>query len=405
MDGCINRWHGLLSVCRAVEEGQVGSTIASGDLPGSQTDRAGPERPGRKAVQPSRPAAKGNLFLSPYSIQTALGTAYAGAQGQTAAEMAKTLHFSGQDANARVGRLQQFLSTELKKGNTLDIANGIWVASRLKLLGAFTNTLTADYGGNFHQVGTFTDVVRNQINGWVGQKTRNRIKDLIPQGGLNDATRLVLANAVYFKGSWEEKFDPAKTSEMDFHAAGGKAVKVRMMTQHKKFGYSQDDQVQVLEMPYAGDELSMVVVLPKAQNGLETLKATPENLKRWGQNGGLHPEVTVWLPRFKLSWKSEMSALLAKMGMPTAFMDAADFSGIDGKKDLYISRVFHKAWVEVDEQGTEAAAATGVAIATRAAMEPAVFKADHPFLFLIRDQRSGAILFIGRVADPSQAAD
>jgi serine protease inhibitor len=349
---------------------------------------------------------KGNLFFSPYSIQTALGMAYAGARDQTATEMASTLHFvAGQETPARLSELQQLLNGELKGGNTLDTANGLWVASRLKLLDGFNTIMQSDYSGASHTVEAFNETVRGQINGWVEQKTRNKIKDLIPPGGVNEMTRLVLANAIYFKGSWLNKFEPARTHEMDFHAAGGKTIKVQMMAQNKKFAFSQDNSVQVLEMPYEGDELAMVVVLPRAQNGIENLQVTPDAVRRWCESRGARPEVNVSLPKFKIAWKSEMSGLLSKMGMPTAFTDAADFSGIDGQKDLYISKVFHKAWVEVDEKGTEAAAATGVGISTMAVMQPAVFNADHPFLFLIRDKRSGAILFMGRVTEPTQASE
>jgi serpin B len=349
---------------------------------------------------------KGNLFFSPYSIQTALGMAYAGARGQTATEMASTLHFvAGQDAHARLSELQQVLNGELKGSNTLDTANGLWVASKLKLLDSFSKIMQTDYNGAAHTVDAFNETVRGQINGWVEQKTRNKIKDLIPPGGVNAMTRLVLANAIYFKGSWLNKFEAPRTREVDFHAAGGKTVKAQMMSQNKKFAFSQDNSVQVLELPYEGDELAMVVVLPRAQNGMENLQVTSDAVRRWCESRGARPEVNVSLPKFKIAWKSEMSGLLSKMGMPTAFTDAADLSGIDGQRDLYISKVFHKTWVEVDEKGTEAAAATGVGISTMAVMQPAVFNADHPFLFLIRDKRSGAILFMGRVSDPTQVGD
>jgi serine protease inhibitor len=349
---------------------------------------------------------KGNLFFSPYSIQTALGMAYAGARGQTATEMAQTLHFSPtEDTHARLSDLQKLLNGGLKGGNTLDTANGLWVATQLKLVNSFATTMETCYNGALHSVETFNESVRNQINGWVAQKTREKIKDLIPQGGVNEMTRLVLANAIYFKGTWTHKFDSAQTRNMDFQTSNGKTVKAPMMFQKQEFSFSQDESVQVLEMPYQGDELAMVIVLPKARNGLESLKVTPEALKRWCGSAGGHPEVSVWLPKFKMAWKSEMKDTLSKMGMPTVFTDGADLSGIDGRRDLYISKVFHKAWVEVDEKGTEAAAATGVAIATLAFIEPVEFKADHPFLFLIHDKRSGAILFMGRLTDPTQTGE
>ena len=237
------------------------------------------------------------------------------------------------------------------------------------------------------------------------EKTEGKIVDLIPRGVLDELTRLVLTNAIYFKGDWSKPFPKAATRDDTFHVGDGKTVTVPLMFKNDDFGYRAGDGLKVVELPYGKGDLSAVAILPDAVDGLPALEAklTAEGLGRW--LGELRRrKVQVFLPRFKLTSQFSLRDVLAELGMHRAFdRDGADLSGISTQEKLHISAVVHKAFVDVNEEGTEAAAATGVVVATRAAMvrqEPAVFRADHPFLFLIRDTRSGSILFVGRVDNP-----
>jgi len=236
----------------------------------------------------------------------------------------------------------------------------------------------------------------------VETQTKNKIKDLIPLGAIDDYTRLVLTNAVYFKGDWVLKFDKKKTKEADFKVSPEKTVKVQMMSltgDKAKFNYAETEQLQILEMPYEGDELSMLVILPK-----ENLESIDINNKKLDELRGMLSErkISVYMPKFKFETKYFMSDDLKEMGMPTAFTSLADFSGMTGKKDLFISKVIHQAFVEVNEEGTEAAAATAVIMAKSIAFKSNIFIADHPFMFIIQQKATGNILFMGRVVDPGK---
>ena len=248
---------------------------------------------------------------------------------------------------------------------------------------------------------------RRTINAWVEEKTRDRIKDLIKPGVLNSMTRLVLTNAIYFKGDWARQFDEKATRQAPFWVAQEKKVDVPMRFQRARFKYAEMDSLQCLELPYVGEELSMVVLLPKERTGLDKLEASlnRENLQLW--LGRMHKmKVSVHLPKFKMTREFQLGEMLQAMGMKDAFSPQwADFSGMNGKRDLFISAVIHKAFVDVNEEGTEAAAATAVGIQVTSIQPERVFRADHPFLFLIRDTRSGVILFMGRVSDPSGGSE
>ena len=245
---------------------------------------------------------------------------------------------------------------------------------------------------------------RNTINSWVEQKTNDKIKDLLPEGSINDMTRAVITNAVYFLGNWTVQFDEKLTREDDFKISDQKTVKVPMMNLDQSFNYGSTADLQILQIPYKGGDLSMTVLLPK-DNDLSSLEKnlSEENLKEWKSNL-TNNEVNVFIPKFKLETRYSLKENLTSMGMPSAFDPGlADLSGIDGKKDLYVSGVFHKAFVAVDERGTEAAAATGITIGTTSVhLPPTEFRADHPFIFLIQDDRTGLILFIGKVFDPTK---
>jgi serpin B len=230
---------------------------------------------------------------------------------------------------------------------------------------------------------------------------------LIPAGVLNSLTRLVLTNAVYFKGDWAAQFDPQSTKDAPFHVSADDTIDVPMMFQKDEFRYAELDAIQILELPYVGDDFSMLVLLPQDMDGLSALEAklTPGNLDRW--LSALRPrKVDVYLPKFKMTSQFSLNGVLQDMGMSDAFdSDKADFSGMTGHKQLYITAVVHKAFVDVNEEGTEAAAATGVVMATKSVQVTPTFRADHPFVFLIRDNQSGSILFMGRLLNPSSASE
>jgi serine protease inhibitor len=351
----------------------------------------------------------GNLFFSPYSISTCLGMTYAGARGQTAEQMAKALHFGSDPdklaADFRV--LQNGLNeTQKHKGIELDVANALWAQRGFPLLPAFLDLARRQYDATIRQADfeTAAEAARQEINAWVLNRTKDKIANLIPPG-LVDGAKLVLVNAIYFKGTWTTPFKTNATFEMPFHTGTGVDITARMMNQTTEFGYGEPDGLQVLDLPYGAGELSMVILLPREPNGLSAIEAMldPQKLEGW-LGSARRRKVNVFLPKFKLEEQFELGKVLGALGMVDAFSERADFSGMDGRRDLLISAVIHKAFVDVNEQGTEAAAATAVVVLGMAVMRPEpipVVRADHPFIFLIRDNRSGSILFLGRVTDPS----
>jgi serpin B len=244
---------------------------------------------------------------------------------------------------------------------------------------------------------------RQTINQWVERQTNGKIKDLISRGLLDSMTRLVLTNAIYFKGNWASQFKEDRTREGPFDLLDGSKVQVPMMNQTEQFGYAETDTLQVLELPYVGEELSMVILLPKRTDGIGELERelAGESLSKW-LGAVRRQEVIVSMPKFKLTSKFSLGQVLRSMGMTAAFSEQADFSGMTGGRDLFISAVVHQAYVDVNEEGTEAAAATGVTMRVTSVgpVRTPVFRADHPFIFLIRDTTSDSILFLGRVMNP-----
>jgi serpin B len=355
---------------------------------------------------------KGNLFFSPSSISTALAMTCAGAAGETAEEMATTLHFQTPNDQLHVGMraLQAYWTTpDQKQGIRLNLANRLWGHEGYEFLPGFLQITRDLYAAelarlNFAQ----TEEARQIINGWVEEQTEAKITDLIPAGVLTANTKLVLTNAVYFHGIWSDPFQKDRTKDEDFQLTATDKIKVPLMHRWDEFRYAAVDELQILELPYGDGSLSMVVLLPKEIDGLAKLEAklSFENLNRWLESLRHEDEVKVYLPKFKTTSQFEMAETLKAMGMKSAFdADAADFSGMTGGRDLFISQVIHKAFVDVNEEGTEAAAATGVVMAPTAARirepkEPPVFRADHPFVFMIKDNRNGAILFLGRIVNP-----
>jgi serpin B len=343
----------------------------------------------------------GNLFLSPYSISSALAMVYAGARGETAEQMNSTLYFGGQGAtHPAFSHLRKIINGIQDKGQVqLIAANSLWPQIGYAFLPDYLALSKEFYDTEITGVDfkNETEAARIKINNWVETKTRDRIKNIIAEGMLDSMTRLVLANAIYFKGSWASQFKKEATREAPFSLQDGSSVSVPMMHQTGDFGISFGKDFQALKLPYEGTDLSMVMLLPSAPDGLPALEQslTPELLAGLKFN---EQEVFVQLPKFKMERKFELSSMFAEMGMPLAFTDRADFSGMDGSQNLSIGVVVHKAFIEVNEEGTEAAAATAVGM--RVTSMPPMFEANRPFLFLIRENSTGMILFIGRVTDP-----
>lgn len=349
----------------------------------------------------------GNLFLSPYSISTALAMTYAGARGDSEKQMANVLHFTpdNNQLHPSFALLEAQLNAIQGKGDIeLSVANALWLQNDYAFFKSFLDLIEKNYGAVINRVNFrgASEAVRIKINRWVEEKTKDKIMDLIKPGVLDSLTRLVLTNAIYFKGNWASQFETSKTKEETFWLDSGNSISVPMMVQKKDFRYVESESLQILELPYTGNDLSMIVLLPRERDGLGKLEAslTVENLTNW-LNLLKENEIRVFLPKFKMTSQFSLSQTLASMGMPDVFTSKADFSGMTDKKDLYISAVIHKAFVDVNEEGTEAAAATAVAMRFLSMPSPPpVFRADHPFLFLIRHHSSESILFLGRVVNP-----
>jgi serpin B len=364
----------------------------------------------------------GNLFFSPYSISLALAMTYGGAQGETARQMATAMHFTlpTDRLHPAFNGLDQYLETLGQTGSNqqptqttgsgqgfqLNIANSIWGQKGFGFLPAYLDLLSQNYGAGLRLVdfSGAPEPARQTINDWVSQQTKDKIKDLFPQATIDANTRLVLANAIYFKASWFSPFEETNTQNGVFHLLDGTQVNVPMMVSgHTASYYEKGDGFQAVGLPYLGQSSMMVVVLPDQGqfNAFETsLDATKLDKILHGLNGA---EVNLTLPKFKIESSFNLSDTLAGMGMPDAFnASKADFSGMDGKQDLSISQVVHKAYVTVDEKGTEAAAATGVSMTASAVFNPPVVKVDRPFIFFIYDQKSGTILFVGKEMNPAK---
>ena len=349
-----------------------------------------------------------NLFFSPYSISTALAMTYGGARGNTEKQMAEVLHFNlpqGQLHPAFANLEKQLTEGAKKGGYELNIANALWGQNGFKFMDSFIELVNKNYSADLNEVDFAKDSegTRQTINKWVEDKTKQKIKEIIKPNTFDELTRLVLTNAIYFKGEWEYKFNKKATRDGIFSISSKDKIKVPMMYTKKVFNYGGDDTLQILVMPYKGKNLSMIVVLPRQIDGIDKLETslTAENINNWLACSMY--EINVYLPRFKTTSEFSLGQVLAKMGMSDAFSGKADFSGMEQKKELFISDVIHKAFVEVNEEGTEAAAATAVELCGSAEPpQPLEFKADHPFLFLIRDNTTGSILFMGKVVNPLQ---
>jgi serpin B len=354
--------------------------------------------------------AEENLFFSPYSISSALAITSEGARGRTADEIRAVFHLPVDDTARREGFLaiDAGINSE-DSGYTLRTANALWAEETYPFLQDYIETAGRYYSANVTNLDFTTqpEASRITINRWVEERTNDLIKDLLPEGSISPLTRLVITNAIYFKGTWVKQFDENKTANLHFWKGPGESVLVPMMQRNDEeaiYGYAETDDLQVLEMPYAhenGAGLSMLVILPDeieaAEESLDAQKI--EDLRQ----SLTERRVNVYFPKFSLETTYPLAGTLAAMGMPTAFTDAADLSGMDGTQNLFVSSVVHKAFVDVNEEGTEAAAATGVIINLKTSLEgdeTPTFRADHPFIFAILDNDTGTILFMGRVVDP-----
>ncbi len=350
---------------------------------------------------------EGNLFFSPTSISTALAMTYAGAEGETEEEMAKTLSFTlpKSEVHSAFASMMATWNAPKKDAYEVRIANRLWGQTGYGFLPKYLAITRKDYGAELAQVDFINaaEQARNQINAWVEKQTNDKITDLISPGAVNSLTRLVLTNAIYFKGKWKHEFDKKATKVAPFTVSVKEKADVSLMFQKERFKYGETAELQLLELPYKGDDLSMLVLLPKKADGLSSIedKLNRDNLDEWSK-GMRKQEVQAYIPHFKLTEEFQLNSMLSALGMPSAFDPGkANFSGMNGKRDLYISAALHKAFVDVNEEGTEAAAATGFVVGTYSLpRKPKVFRADHPFVFMIRDDLTGSILFLGRVVNP-----
>jgi len=350
-----------------------------------------------------------NVFFSSYSIISALSITFEAAKGETAEQMQAVLHLPGDAFLRREAFLKS--NQEINKPDKkykLSLANALWAQEDYGFLDDYSKLIAKYYSGQVKNLDFKIDPEKSRltINSWVEENTNRKIKNLIPPRVINPLTSLIITNAIYFKGLWLKPFNKKDTTDSDFNITPDNKIKVKMMCltgKDAEFNYAETDMFKIVELPYEGSDLSMLIILPK-EGDLKPLEdvLTTEQFLDW--RGMLKENrVNIYLPRFKFETKYFMADKLKNMGMQAAFSKDADFSGMTGKKDLFISDVIHQAFVEVNEEGTEAAAATAIAV-SRKAMGPdkiKEFKADHPFIFIIQERITGNILFIGRVNDPS----
>jgi serpin B len=358
-------------------------------------------------------AVKGNLFFSPYSISQALAMTQTGARGATAEQMAKTLQFSlpPERVGAAFNLLAQDLASLAKVpddpkavGFRLNIVNALWGQKGYPFEAAFLDSLAENYGAGMRLLDFIQapDPSRQAINAWVSSQTDKKIQDLVPPGAIDANTRLVLTNAIYFKAGWMYEFDKNRTRPADFTLVDGSKIQVPMMAQSEGLDYAAGPDYQAVALPYIGGQMQMILLVP-AEGQFSSFEQSLDAARLEEILQGLSfAQVNLSMPRFRYDSSFSLNDSLKRMGMPDAFdPDKADFSGMTGKRELYISDVVHKAYVSVDEQGTEAAAATAVMMGVTSMPAQSVdLKIDHPFLLLIRAEQTGAVLFVGRVVNP-----
>ncbi len=356
------------------------------------------------------PFGDDNMVVSPFSISTALAMTYTGAREATLEEMATVMHFDRNQErfHKEYGEYLSSLKKIAAENIQLNIANSLWAQEDYHFLESFFDINKTHYNSETFQVNfrTNREQVRTNINDWVFDETREKIKDLIAPGVLTDDTRLVLVNAIHFLGPWLTEFDPNITRENVFNLHTRQTVMAEFMHRTDHFNYYQDEQLQALEIPYTGEDFSMLLLLPREGTSLEELEKDMNAFTFAEMITEMqHKEVDVFIPKYEAETKLDLEQTLMAMGMQTPFNRMADFSGMTGKLDLKIDKVIHQAMIEVAEEGTEAAAATAVIVIRKTSIDPeprTVFMANRPFLFFIKDNTYNSILFAGRVMNPSK---
>ncbi len=349
-------------------------------------------------------AKEENVFISPLSMSIALGMTWNGARGNTATEMRNVLGYgdlSPDTINESYRNLIESLP-KIDPGVILEIANSIWIKQGYQILQSFLNINSEYFHASVRELDFSKNAAVDTINGWVAKSTHDKIKTII-SAPIDPLVRMYLINAVYFKGTWTHKFDTASTQKAPFHITPEKDTTCDLMYQSGDFPYLENDDFQAVDLPYGNEDYSMAVLLPVEGQTPDSLlaKLNPESWNSWVK--GFHErEVILYLPRFKLSYETIMNKVLIGMGMALAFDNHdADFKGMEPKGELFINRVIHKTFVQVDEKGTEAAAVTGVEMALKAAIQrPPQIRVDRPFLFVIHEKTSGTILFMGKIVNP-----
>lgn len=350
-----------------------------------------------------------NAFASPFSVSSAFAMLYAGAENETMQEISKALHFgSSSDFHTHQAKMQNDLQANLPAGMSLDVANALWLHKDAGLLPAYSRIIEEQYKGKVALV-NFGDAVGTcqTINTWASLKTRNKIKEILAPQHINNLTRLILTNAIYFKANWQKAFDKKDNQQMPFTTENGTAINTEFMHARQYFKYYENAQMQMAEIPYTDNSASMVVMLPREGTTLEAFEkeVTFQNYETWTQGLREHQEVYLYLPKFKIESSFSLNEDLKQMGIKKAFKQGADFKKIMKDIPLFVSQVLHKSFVEVNEEGTEAAAVTAIIMQTTSSMtfekpNPKIFKANRPFVFAIKDNKTGAILFIGKVMKP-----
>lgn len=346
-----------------------------------------------------------NIFFSPISIYSALAMTSEGAVDKTALEIQKTLHLPENSAtrHSEMDSLTMALNPT-KENYKLTMANAIWAQKNYLFKPEFLKITEATYKAKAENLDFVNQPAEacKTINGWIANNTNDKIKDMIAERNITEDTHMILTNAIYFKADWAHPFEAEFTKEKDFYTAANGTLKVQMMQMQRGFAYLETETAQAIEMPFKGNELSMIIVLPKQRNTVQSI-ANSANWSTFSINRDNWSQVRVSLPKFKFGTKYLMKDDLIKMGMPTPFSDNADFSNIAASKELKIGQVIHQTFIEVNETGTEAAAATVVGMeAGSAPREPIIFNADHSFLFIIKHNKTGAILFVGVVNNPNE---
>ncbi len=351
-----------------------------------------------------------NLIYSPYSISTVLAMCYSGASGKTAEQMSEVLYFPPPEKleKASWNLKKQILSGDTLSGTEINLANAIWVQENFKFLPEYINKINKWYNAPLTEMDFTREASRKasrvKINNWVEENTGGKIKNLISPGILKANTRMVLTNAIYFNGKWMWSFDKNRTAPSIFHVSSQESVITDFMHLTRTFPYYEDDEIQALRLPYQNERLSMTILLPKSIDGWKMISRILD-YKRLDrvESQFTDTKITVSLPKFTYELKLNLQEQLSGLGMDMAFNINADFSGMNGEKNLFIDEVIHMAFIKVSESGTEAAAATGAIINLKSAYRDKTirFNADHPFLYFIRDHQTGCIIFIGRLVMPS----